>query len=64
MEDNNKASKLIRGDYELSTEENEQYESICKDPSIDRSARKQTAFLVRKFIKENIKLIGPLKFRG
>ena len=49
--------KLIRGDYELTEAEHQQFETICKDSSIDRSARKQTAFLVRKFIKENLKLI-------
>ncbi len=65
MEDNttNNKVKLIRGDYELTEHENEQYEAICKDGSIDRSARKQTANLVRKFIKNNQRLL-PIELQN
>jgi hypothetical protein len=48
MEDNTNKAKKIRGDYELTEKENEQYEAICAHSDIDKSARKQTAALVRR----------------
>jgi len=60
---NNKATKKIRGDYELTEKENEQYEAICAHSDVDKSARKQTAALVRRFIKNN-QLLLPIELRS
>jgi hypothetical protein len=59
MEDTNNKQKLKlpRGDYELTEDEHRDYEKICSHPDVGRSARKQTALLVRKFIKDNIRLL-------